>query len=63
MGYYRKKVRGSKYSIDQVISAPFGDDPSLISQATLTNHSEATVTVRWLEYWGCQPISSPIVPP
>jgi len=55
VGYYRKKVRGRKYTIDQVISAPFGDDPVLISQATLTNHSEAAVTVRWLEYWGCQP--------
>jgi hypothetical protein len=55
VGYYRKKVRGIKYSIDQVISAPFGDDPVLISQATLTNHSDAAVTVRWLEYWGCQP--------
>ncbi len=55
IGYYRKRVRGRKYSVDQVISAPFGDDPVLISQATLTNHSKAAVTVRWLEYWGCQP--------
>ena len=55
VGYYRKRVRGKTCSIDQVISAPFGDDPVLISQATLTNHSDAGVTVRWLEYWGCQP--------
>ena len=55
VGYFRKRVRGKKYSIDQVISAPFGDDPVLLSQATLTNHTDATVTVRWLEYWGCQP--------
>ena len=40
MGYYRKKVRGNNYSIDQVISAPFGDDPVLISQATITNHGD-----------------------
>ncbi len=55
IGYYRKKVRGTKYSIDQVISAPFGDDPVLLSQATIINHREDAVTVRWLEYWGCQP--------
>ena len=55
VGYYRKKVRGRKYSIDQIISAPFGDDPVLLSQATLTNHTDATISVRWLEYWGCQP--------
>jgi hypothetical protein len=55
VGYYRKKVRGRNYSIDQIISAPFGDDPVLLSQATLTNHTDAAVTVHWLEYWGCQP--------
>jgi hypothetical protein len=55
IGYYRKRIRGTKFSVDQVISAPFGDDPILISQATLTNHSDTAVTARWVEYWGCQP--------
>ena len=55
VGYFRKRVRSKKYSIDQVISAPFGDDPVLLSQATLTNHNDTAVTVRWIEYWGCQP--------
>jgi hypothetical protein len=55
VGYFRKRVRGKKYSVDQVISAPFGDDPVLLSESTLTNHSNAALTVRWLEYWGCQP--------
>ena len=55
VGYYKKKVRGKGYSIDQVISAPFGDDPVLISEATITNHRSDAATVRWVEYWGCQP--------
>jgi hypothetical protein len=55
IGYYRKRVGGKKYSIDQVIFAPFGDDPVLVSQATVTNHSDQAATVRWVEYWGCQP--------
>lgn len=55
IGYYRKRVASAKYSIDQVICAPFGDDPVLVSQATVTNHSDAAKTVRWAEYWGCQP--------
>src|SRR6201998_3850668 len=53
--YFRKRVSDKGYSIDQVISAPFGDDPVLISQATVTNHKDVAATVRWVEYWGCQP--------
>ncbi len=55
IGYFRKRVEGAKYSIDQVILAPFGDDPVLVSQATVTNRSDTAKTVRWVEYWGCQP--------
>jgi len=55
VGYYRKRVVGRSYSVDQVIWAPFGDDPVLLSQATVMNHTDASATVRWVEYWGCQP--------
>ena len=54
MGYFRKKVTSEDYSIDQVIFAPFGDDPSLVSQVTITNHGRADANLRWVEYWGCQ---------
>jgi hypothetical protein len=54
VGYLRKKVIGNHYHIDQVIFAPFGDDPVLVSQATITNHGPSEVNLRWLEYWGCQ---------
>jgi hypothetical protein len=53
IGYFRKRLLSDKYEIDQVIFAPFGDDPVLISQVTVTNHSDHTVTPRWVEYWGC----------
>ena len=55
VGYYRKRVAGRSYSVDQVIWAPFGDDPVLLSQATVMNRTDAFATVRWVEYWGCQP--------
>ena len=55
VGYYRKLVEGKGCSVHQVICAPFGDDPVLVSQATVTNHGDAAKTVRWVEYWGCQP--------
>ena len=52
-GYLRKTVTGSGYGVDQVIFAPFGDDPVLISQVTVTNHGNKPAKVRWVEYWGC----------
>jgi len=54
VGYFRKRVAGRSYQVDQVIWAPFGDDPVLVSQATVTNKTDAPAKVRWVEYWGCQ---------
>lgn len=53
MGYLRKRVAARSYAIDQVIFAPYGDDPVLISQVTITNRSAQIVRPRWVEYWGC----------
>jgi hypothetical protein len=52
-GYLRKVAKGHGYGVDQVIFAPFGDDPVLISQVSVTNHRHAAAKVRWVEYWGC----------
>lgn len=54
MGYLQKRVAARDYLVDQVIFAPYGDDPVLISQVTVTNRSHQTVRPRWVEYWGCQ---------
>lgn len=53
-GYLRKQVAGERYSVDHVIFAPFGDDPVIISQVTITNHGPSKADLRWVEYWGCQ---------
>ncbi len=55
VGYLRKKVSGKDYAVDQVIFAPFGDDPVLVSQVTISNHGSAETLLRWIEYWGCRP--------
>ena len=52
-GYFRKIVKGHQYEVDQVIFAPFGDDPVLFSVVTITNHGGRTANLRWIEYWGC----------
>jgi Glycosyl hydrolase 36 superfamily, catalytic domain len=54
IGYFRKKVAGETCNIDQIIFAPFGDDPVLVSQVTVTNSGTAEANLRWIEYWGCQ---------
>ncbi len=54
IGYFRKKVAGQSRAIDQVIFAPFGDDPVLLSQVTIRNTGTSEAHLRWIEYWGCQ---------
>jgi hypothetical protein len=53
MGYLRKTVSAGEYTVDQVVFAPYGDDPVMVSQVTVTNRSNQTVQPRWVEYWGC----------
>jgi Glycosyl hydrolase 36 superfamily, catalytic domain/Glycosyltransferase family 36 len=54
IGYFRKKVSGHGYAIDQIVFAPFGDDPVLVSQVTISNAGPSKANLRWIEYWGCQ---------
>jgi hypothetical protein len=54
IGYFRKKVSGHGYVVDQIVFAPFGDDPVLLSQVTITNAGAGEANLRWIEYWGCQ---------
>src|SRR6476646_10311971 len=53
-GYFRKKVAGAAWAVNHVIFAPFGDDPVLLSQVTVTTSGNAEANLRWTEYWGCQ---------
>lgn len=53
-GYVRKKLSSGNYSIEQTVFAPFGDDPVLLSQVTITNSGGRDASLRWIEYWGCQ---------
>jgi Glycosyl hydrolase 36 superfamily, catalytic domain/Glycosyltransferase family 36 len=54
VGYYRRKLKAGDYSIDHALFAPFGDDPVLASQITITNNGNAGANLRWIEYWGCE---------
>lgn len=54
MGYLQKRVTAGHYGVDQIVFAPYGDDPVMVSQVTITNRSNSTVKPRWVEYWSCQ---------
>lgn len=60
-GYLRKQLSshtsgsGDTFDIDQRIFAPFGDDPLLVSQVTITNRCTQRARARWIEYWGARP--------
>lgn len=55
IGYFRKQVHNRQFAVDQVIFAPFGDDPVMISQVKIVNRSDRKASLRWIEYWSCQP--------
>ena len=52
VGYFRKTVKDKGYKVDQITFAPFGDDPVLISQVTLSNNRDVAADLSWVEYWG-----------
>lgn len=52
IGYYRKEVNAFKLNVNQIIFAPYGDDPILISQVSIKNERNESVNLRWIEYWG-----------
>lgn len=59
MGYYRKDERANGLQADQVIFAPFGTAPVLLSQVVLRNTTGRAETVHYTEYWGVNPEAVP----
>jgi hypothetical protein len=56
IGYFRKIVKKYNLSVDQIIFAPYGDNPLLISQVTISNDTDHVKNLRWVEYWGCKAV-------
>ena len=56
-GYFCKQLRAGHYEMEQVIFAPFGDDPVLVSQVTIRNHSLAPAHPRWDRILGLPTVS------
>jgi hypothetical protein len=55
VGYYRKHVAADGVDVDQRTYAPFGDDPLLLDDVTITNTSGMPKKASWFEYWDVNP--------
>ena len=55
IGAYRRSVRAGGLSVAESVAAPFGDDPVLVHDVAVTNHTRRTQRVSWFEYWAVNP--------
>jgi hypothetical protein len=55
VGYFRKALSTRGVDVEQVVYAPFGDDPLLMDDVTITNRTDSSKTVSWFEYWDVNP--------
>jgi hypothetical protein len=51
LGYVEKRVSGRGLGVRQVVFAPFGDDPLVVSEVEVENRRPTPAEVRWVEYW------------
>ncbi len=62
IGYYRKAVVFNGVGAQEVTYAPFGSDPVLLDDVTLTNTTKAPLTTTWYEYWDVNPVDQLATP-
>ena len=55
VGYERKQISFAGVSVREDTYAPFGNDPLLLDDVTLTNTTSAPIRASWFEYWDVNP--------
>ncbi len=55
VGYYRRVLRTDRVTVAEAVYAPFGNDPLLLHDVTITNDGPRTRTATWYEYWDVTP--------
>jgi hypothetical protein len=55
VGYYRKQITFEGVHVREDTYAPFGNDPVLLDDVTLTNTTSGPLTTSWFEYWDVNP--------
>src|SRR3954470_15291032 len=51
VGYFRRAMNVDGIDTEEHVYAPFGDDPLLLHDVTITNTSDHARAVSWFEYW------------
>ncbi len=54
-GYFQTQVTEGGVGVLQRVYAPFGDDPLMLHDVSLTNTTAAVEHVSWFEYWDVNP--------
>jgi hypothetical protein len=57
VGYYHRVLRADRVSIVENVYAPFGNDPVLLHDVTITNLGYEMRRMTWYEYWDVNPYS------
>jgi hypothetical protein len=57
VGYYHRQVRDDGVSVVENVYAPFGNDPVLLHDVTITNLGARARRMTWYEYWDVNPYS------
>jgi glycosyl hydrolase family 36/glycosyl transferase family 36 len=55
VGYHRRDLRAAGLDVQEDVYAPFGDDPLLLHDVTVTNTTRAPIAASWFEYWDVNP--------
>ena len=57
VGYYHRRLRADRISIAENVYAPYGNDPVLLHDVTITNRGSRRRRMTWYEYWDVNPYS------
>jgi hypothetical protein len=57
VGYYHRLLRADRVRIAENVYAPFGNDPVLLHDVTITNLGSRSRHLTWYEYWDVNPYS------
>ncbi|MGH8531048.1 MAG: GH36-type glycosyl hydrolase domain-containing protein [Nevskiales bacterium] len=55
VGYFARQLEVAGITVDESVTAPWGDSPALVHEVTLRNTSSAARNFSWWEYWGVNP--------
>jgi Glycosyl hydrolase 36 superfamily, catalytic domain/Glycosyltransferase family 36 len=56
VGYFAHSVSAPGVSVHENVYAPFGNDPVLVHDVTITNTSARAENASWFEYWDVNPL-------